>query len=124
MTNIKMAQKLSNFEKALKRFQIVLNTPLDANKIVIEASIQCFEFCYELTWKTLKTALEQDGLKVGTPRDVFKEAYAVRWISDEEIWLKMLDDRNLTSHTYNEKIALAIYEHLKNYEKLNLKYKQ
>jgi len=43
---------------------------------------------------------------------VLKRAFAIRLISDEDeadVWLQMLDDRNLTSHAYDETLAVRIY---------------
>ena len=37
------------------------------------------------------------------------------WISDESFWLRMLDDRNRTSHTYNEAVAEEIFSRLATY---------
>ena len=34
------------------------------------------------------------------------------WLTDEEAWLVMLADRNLTSHTYDEELAQAVYSRL------------
>lgn len=113
--NDKINQKLLNFEKALKRFNMALQTPLDSNHLIIEATIQCFEFSYELTWKVLKAVLLNEGIQTNTPKESFQEAYQAGWIKDESLWLSMLKDRNLTSHTYNEKVALQIYDHLKDY---------
>ncbi len=34
------------------------------------------------------------------------------WLPDEKAWLAMLADRNLTSHTYDEELAQAVYSRL------------
>jgi nucleotidyltransferase substrate binding protein (TIGR01987 family) len=41
-----------------------------------------------------------------------REAFAMAWLADEEAWLAMLADRNLTSHTYDEELAQAVYSRL------------
>ena len=41
-----------------------------------------------------------------------QQAYRLGWLDDEERWLKLLDDRNLTSHTYREALALEIYRRI------------
>ena len=50
-----------------------------------------------------------------TPRQVIKEAFAAKVISDGEVWINMLDNRNLLSHTYDfsvfEQAVKAIAEH-------------
>lgn len=67
--------------------------------------IQSFEFVFELTWKTLKRLLEIQGHDAGSARDVFKMAFKIRFLSEEDIWLKILDARNETSHTYSKALA-------------------
>ena len=45
----------------------------------------------------------------------FQSGLSAGWINEEDLWIQMLDDRNVTSHTYDEPIAVEIYEHIKNY---------
>ncbi len=71
--------------------------------------IQFFEMTFELAWKMLKDYLEEQGfLDVNSPRSVLKKAFEIGLISDGHQWLQCLQDRNLTSHTYNEEIAIEI----------------
>jgi nucleotidyltransferase substrate binding protein (TIGR01987 family) len=37
------------------------------------------------------------------------------WIENEQGWLAMLDDRNRTSHTYDEDLAKAVFRRLPDY---------
>lgn len=55
------------------------------------------------------------GISVQYPKDVLKEAYAGALINDEQLWISMLNDRNKTSHTYDEDLANQIYERIKTY---------
>lgn len=104
---------LLNFERALVR----LNEALVAEKTALnrDASIQRFEFCYELMWKSLKHQLKDLGLVCSSPKSCFKEAFSQGWIQNEELWLDMLSDRNLTTHTYDEELALKVYSRLPDY---------
>ena len=68
--------------------------------MVFEGTIHRFEIVTELMWKTLKRALEFEGLNPKTPRDSLKEAFRVGWLHEEAMWLDMLDHRNTTSHNY------------------------
>lgn len=108
-------QKLANLDNALKQLKSALEEPLDKKKLVIDATIQRFEFCYELLWKTLKVFLEQEGIEANTPKQIFQAAYQARWINHDALWSDMIKDRNTTSHVYNEKIAVEIYERVKKY---------
>jgi nucleotidyltransferase substrate binding protein (TIGR01987 family) len=97
-----------NLNKAVKRFAEALQEP--ESSIVMDATIQRFEFTYELLWKTLKIFLEDiHGIRAVSPRLVFKEAYALSVIEKEDIFLEMIQSRNLLSHTYNEEQAAEIY---------------
>ena len=98
-------------EKALQRLEESLAFDLN-QPLVVDACIQRFEFCIELTWKTLKKCLAIEGIDANTPRESIQQAYSIHWINDETEWLSMLKDRNLTSHTYKEDLALEIYHRL------------
>jgi len=78
-----------------------------SSRVVIDAAIQRFEFTYEAGWKALKAALELEGILAESPRATFKKAYRNRWINHEEEWIRMLDDRNLTSYLYNKSVGKA-----------------
>ena len=41
-----------------------------------------------------------------TPRQVLKDAFAARVLADGQVWIEMLDHRNLLSHTYD----VAVFE--------------
>lgn len=96
---------------ALERLKESLAFDL-SQPLVVDACIQRFEFCIELTWKTLKKCLAIEGIEANTPRECIQQAYAIHWLNDETAWLSMLKDRNLTLHTYKEDLALEIYHRL------------
>jgi nucleotidyltransferase substrate binding protein (TIGR01987 family) len=76
-------------------------------------AIQCFEYSYELAWKTLRKILILQGKQVfNTPRDVFREAAASGLITNPEQWFDFLDYRNQTVHTYDEQTAQEIFDML------------
>lgn len=101
--------------EALDRLTEALSIPLDKNGIVIDATIQRFEFTFELFWKTLKKFLFKEGIDVKTPRETLQTAYQLKWIHHEKHWLNMLNDRNETSHIYDEAMAKRIYKNIKTY---------
>ncbi len=47
--------------------------------------------------------MESDGLVLTqiSPKMVVKEAFKAKYIYQIEIWLNMINDRNLLSHTYD-----------------------
>jgi nucleotidyltransferase substrate binding protein, HI0074 family len=96
---------------ALARFDESLRFEL-SQPLVVDASIQRFEFCVELTWKTLKECLAAEGIEANTPRECIQQAYRIHWINDEGTWLSVLHDRSMTTYTYKEELALEIYRRL------------
>jgi nucleotidyltransferase substrate binding protein (TIGR01987 family) len=103
--------KLINFNKALQRLKeaIMLFKQNSANDVVRDGVIQRFEFTYELAWKAAKEYLEYAGIVgITSPRAVLKEAYAQQLITNEDNWITMLNDRNMTSHIYKEEMAQEI----------------
>ena len=76
--------------------------------------IQFFEVCFELAWKILKDYLESQGFVTKFPRDTLKQAFQSNLIEDGHAWMKALEDRNLTSHTYDEEETDKIEKLIRN----------
>ncbi len=102
--SIRWRQRFSNLENAFQFLKEGLSKEcLDPYQ---EAGIiQCFEFTFELAWKTLKDFLESMGTNVVFARDAIKEAFAAQIIKDGHLWLEMLEKRNILSYTYNRQQA-------------------
>jgi len=97
-------QRFQNFEKGFLLLREALeNGPGSLNKLEQEGVIQRFEYTFELAWKSMKDYLEENGVLIApvTPRQVVKDAFAAKLIEDGQIWIDMLDHRNLLSHTYD-----------------------
>ena len=105
-----MSDKLRNLLRllstALSRLDLALAQPV--NEFVRDSSIQRFEFTFELFWKSLKAYAEESGLEAFSPRDSIRIAFQLGVIQESPEWFRMLEDRNLTSHTYNERTAREI----------------
>lgn len=113
--SIHSISNLDKFSEALNRLEIALAQP-DSAELSIDGTIQRFEFCFELAWKAIKDILLQaEGIDAKSPKSALKEAYALKWLENETLWLQMLDDRNNSSHTYDEKLAAQIYHRVKQY---------
>jgi nucleotidyltransferase substrate binding protein (TIGR01987 family) len=78
-----------------------------------DASIQRFEFSFELAWRSIQDRAREAGLDCRSPKGCLKLAFQQGWLDDEQRWLAILEDRNLTSHTYNDAIAAKIYGRLR-----------
>lgn len=109
---IRWQQRFSNLQRAhinlVEMLELLKKEP--SNKAYKLAVIQSYEMDIELAWKTLKDYLNYLGYKVQAPREVIKQAFAIEIIEDGEVWLKMLDDRNLTSHIYDETKAQEVVD--------------
>ena len=112
----KLKVKINNFHNAFQRLKeaIAELEKSNASDVVRDGMIQRFEFTYELAWKTTKEYLEDLGITDrNSPKFVIKEAFAQKLIINEEVWLLMLKDRNMTSHIYKEEMAEEIADRIK-----------
>lgn len=97
---------ISPLQNAFNKFEQFRNHIFDEQDRA--GAIQAFEFCFELSWKTIKRILMQKGIEVRSPRDAFREAASNQLINDPTVWFQFIDKRNLTSHTYDEVVAIEI----------------
>ena len=72
--------------------------------------IQAFEYCYELSWKTMKRLLQERGVEANSPRETFRLAAKEGFIDSPETWFVFLKCRNITVHTYNIDEANRVLE--------------
>jgi nucleotidyltransferase substrate binding protein (TIGR01987 family) len=111
-----LSDKLQSCERALNTLDEIL--AMSFSIVVRDASIQRFEYSFEALWRLLKAYLkEYEGVICNSPKQCFREGFRVGVLSVEgtETCLLMTDDRNLTSRTYIEAIAAAIYSKLPSY---------
>lgn len=121
-----LTRKIAVFQKAVQGFSTVLNMDLTSfDPVVADAvrngAVQKFEFCCELSWKTIKAFLyEIHGVDARTPKAAMKEFFLAGYFDQDEcdLSLEMVDDRNLVSHVYREQDFLAVFSKMPNY--LNL----
>ena len=102
--DIRWIQRLDNFQKAVSLLLEVQSMDLnELSQLEKEGVIQRFEYTLELGWKTLKDKMESDGLILDriSPKVVVKEAFQAKYIDQIEVWLEMINDRNLLSHSYD-----------------------
>ncbi|MCA9370280.1 MAG: nucleotidyltransferase substrate binding protein [Pseudomonadales bacterium] len=85
-----------------------LATVANPSDVERDALIQRFEYTFELGWKYLKALLADQGVLEHSPAKVIKESYRVELIDDLELWLTLLEKRNLTVHMYSQEIAESV----------------
>lgn len=105
--------KKEDYHHAFVRLQAALRKDVDMDDMYLDATIQRFEFCFELAWKLMKAVLEYEGIEANSPRSGIREGWKQGLISDAEAWLDMMEKRNLSSHTYDENMARDIYHEVK-----------
>ena len=110
--DIRWKQRFAHFRKAFLLLEqtLTIEHPSDAERAGL---IQFFEMSFELAWKVLKDYLEQEGFVVNSPRDAIKQAFQSGLLDDGHVWIEALKDRKLTVHTYEEKIALAVEQKIR-----------
>ena len=96
---------LAKANKALKQA-----TKLSPTRINKDASIQRFEFTFELCWKTMQEYIRDQGFDCKSPKSCVRKAATLDLLKDPENWLEFLQARNLIAHTYNEELADSVYK--------------
>ena len=114
--------KREQTERALASLQELVLQYLEnkQNIILRDAMIQRFEYSTEAFWKYLKAYLSTEhNLSANSPREVIRTGLFAKLYSEEisQELLQMLDDRNLTSHTYVEELAESIAGRIPAYSK-------
>lgn len=111
--NDKLLEQIKQLKNAVARFAEVLELP--ETEVNRDATIQRFEFTFELAWKTIKAIATKDGLEVVSPADTIRVGRQMGLIDDVESWFNFLDVRNATSHVYDELMAKDVYLKIKSF---------
>lgn len=116
--------RLNALKKALTRLEAGVNkfnrrTYTDYEEFR-ESLIQRFEYCADGFWKTLKLYIHKiykTDVDIPTPRAIYKKARDLTLVNDLEYKKleKMVEDRNQTSHAYEEDVAEAITQDIPDY---------
>lgn len=111
--DVRWKQRFNNFLRAYQTLTeaIELSQTRALSPLEQQGLIQGFEFTHELAWNVLKDYLTYQGIAdlVGS-RDASRSAFKNALIEDGEVWMKMIEARNQTSHTYNIATAQAIVQ--------------
>ena len=99
----------SDYSNSIARLTEAINEDKSKGDIVIDGTIQRFEFTFELAWKLMKAVLNHSGIEASSPRSCIKEAFRMNIVGDGDGWIDMLEDRNKTAHLYDKSSALIIY---------------
>ncbi|MBR6605194.1 MAG: nucleotidyltransferase substrate binding protein [Prevotella sp.] len=114
--DVRWIQRFSNYRKALHKLSqavdivsVKMDWGEEVDDLLQEGLIQRFEYTHELAWKVMKDYAEYQGYTdVKGSRDAFRKGLEMR-IIDSEMWMESIEDRNLTSHNYDDKTAHEVY---------------
>jgi nucleotidyltransferase substrate binding protein (TIGR01987 family) len=116
----RLNQRLEQAGRALKSLQALAGLS-EPSLVERDAAIQRFEYTVEAVWKAAKAVLsERYGVELASPKPVVRACAQNGLLeeSDARVAMDMIDDRNLTAHTYNEELAAAIFGGLAGYTAL------
>ena len=94
MTIERIRLKWEDYHHAFARLEAALEKDADSDDMYLDATIQRFKFCFELSWKLMKAVLEYEGGEANSPRGCIREGGEQRLISNAELWLDMMEKRN------------------------------
>ena len=100
-----------DFDRAVSRLEEAcerLRADPQSDSLLRDGLIQRFEFSFELGWKTVQAKAAAEGVVVRSPKSALAHALASGWIESEANWFRILEARNLSSHTYNERTAAEL----------------
>ena len=102
-----------DLEKAVETLVEAISLP--ENPINRDASIQRFEYTFELSWKLMQVVVNEQIPNTYGPKNVIRESARLGYIEDPEVWFEFLKKRNLAAHTYNEGLAKEVYSAAKDF---------
>lgn len=111
--DVRWKQRFSNFKKALQQLENAVNIARakELSELEKQGVIQAFEFTHELAWNVIKDYFEYQGATdLHGSRNATRLAFQRGIVENGHVWMEMIESRNKTSHTYNEKIAEEIYQ--------------
>ena len=103
-SDVRWKQRFENLQRALRQLEAAIEAheAMPTNELMVIALIKAYEFSFELSWKTLKDLLAWNGIDAKLPREVIKQAFATGLVEHGQLWIDMLEQRNLMAHTYDQ----------------------
>jgi nucleotidyltransferase substrate binding protein (TIGR01987 family) len=108
-----MGVSLENLARAHARLVEFAASPVSTERDKA-GIVQAFEFTFERFWKVFQKLAPEAGLPADSPRQALQAEARMGYIPQEhqDAWARMLADRNLTTHTYREELANAVFERI------------
>lgn len=111
VNKLRWKQRFSNFQKALAVFERRVNEYRmhRTDEGAQLALVQAYEFTFELSWKTMKDYIELQGYDgIAGPKEIIRQTFQYKVISNGGLWLEALDIRNQTTHVYDDLILKKV----------------
>lgn len=112
-----LQKAVSSLERAVRitEGKIAGGAGADEADVLKAGVIQNFEFTFELCWKFIQRWIrenrsQEEADHPRTRKELFRMAAMHGLITDPLPWFDYAEKRNLTSHTYDDATALAVYE--------------
>lgn len=102
MNNRRWQQRFENFTQAYQKLVMVVEyNNSQPNEIAKLALILAFRFNFELVLKILSDYMTEEGLEVSSPKSLLQQALKSNYLSNGEIWMKALKQRNPIMLSYD-----------------------
>lgn len=115
--DVRWKQRFQNYKKALSNLTnaFTLAQERGLSDLEMQGMIQGFEFTFELAWNVMKDYLEEQGVTgiIGS-KNAIRQAFNMGLIKDGDLWMDMINDRNLASHLYEEEMADDLFDEIMN----------
>ena len=106
----KLDNLIGSLKKANKSLKEVIS--LRPTQVHKDATIQRFEFTFELGWKVIQEHVRDQGLDCKSPKSCVREGARLDIIKRPKKWFGYLNDINSVAHIYNEEMANNIYRQI------------
>ncbi len=108
-----IVESYKTFKKAYLKLKEFVETDNGSEKDR-SAIINAYQYTFELLWKILQKYMQQlEMLDELGPGNVIRTAFQYNIIDNGSIYMSMLKNRNLITHTYKEDVAEEIYTRIK-----------
>jgi nucleotidyltransferase substrate binding protein (TIGR01987 family) len=108
--DVRWKQRFENYVKSLNQLTKIkqdINANVDMRNLAV---IKTFELTFELAWQVMKDFLTYQSIdrNMTGSRDAIKCALQENLIGNGQVWIDMINDRNLSAHTYDENTAMQL----------------
>lgn len=110
-------KKIDNFSNALSTLDRYCKYDIDMD-VVLTGIVKQFEMVFELAWKSMKEVMCYQGIieaETGSPAEIIKLGYQYAYIDNQDLWIRMRRDRNISTHLYDENEAEQLVQRIFNY---------